>query len=227
MDSWCESLEITTGKMVIKMTMEELAREAFGPDFDPNEHMITPDSPDEDFADWLESQEAEDNEDDIGIIDYDETGRPKYQPGSQAAFIEDYCNEVRDSVEIKGFFRKIKYGIVKFLNKVFKFLNRKFDSDRINWLSRFFAAWQKAIEDNQIIETDGTIPITEEVCESLGWPKEYAHQRRYTLMDDIIDNVKRGYKILKAWFNEKVEEFKEWNSKPLTPESFFDNSVTL
>ena len=49
MDSWCESLEITTGKMVIKMTMDELAREAFGPDFDPNEHMITPDTPEEDF----------------------------------------------------------------------------------------------------------------------------------------------------------------------------------
>lgn len=226
MDSWCESLEITTGKMVIKMTMDELAREAFGPDFDPNEHMITPDTPEEDFLNWLEEQGA-DEDDDIGVITWDETGRPNYQPGSQAEFIENYCDEVRDSVEIKGFFRKAKYGIVKFLNKVFKFFNQKFDSDKINWMSRFFVAWQKAIEDNQIIETDGTIPITEEVCESLKWPKEYAHQRRYTLLDDIIDNIKKGYQILVAWFKEKIEEFKEWNSKPLTPESIFDNSITI
>lgn len=226
MDSWCESLEITTGKMVIKMTMDELAREAFGPDFDPNEDMITPDTPEEDFLNWLEEQGV-DEDDDIDVITWDETGRPNYQPGSQAEFIENYCDEVRDSVEIKGFFRKIKYGIIKFLNKVFKFFNQKFDSDKINWLSRFFAAWQKAIEDNQIIETDATIPITEEVCESLGWSKEYAHQRRYTLLDDIIDNIKKGYQILKAWFQEKVEEFKEWNSKPLTPESIFDNSITI
>lgn len=226
MDSWCESLEITTGKMVIKMTMDELAREAFGPDFDPNEHMITPDTPEEDFMNWLEEQGV-DEDDDIDVITWDETGRPNYQPGSQAEFIENYCDEVRDSVEIKGFFRKIKYGIIKFLNKVFKFFNQKFDSDKINWMSRFFAAWQKAIEDNQIIETDGTIPITEEVCESLKWPKEYAHQRRYTLLDDIIDNIKKGYQILVAWFKEKVEEFKEWNSKPLTPESIFDNSITI
>lgn len=226
MDSWCESLEITTGKMVIKMTMDELAREAFGPDFDPNEDMITPDTPEEDFLNWLEEQGA-DEDDDIDVITWDETGRPNYQPGSQAEFIENYCDEVRDSVEIKGFFRKIKYGIIKFLNKVFKFFNQKFDSDKINWLSRFFAAWQKAIEDNQIIETDATIPITEEVCESLGWSKEYAHQRRYTLLDDIIDNIKKGYQILKVWFNEKVEEFKDWNSKPLTPESIFDNSITI
>lgn len=226
MDSWCESLEITTGKMVIKMTMDELAREAFGPDFDPNEHMITPDTPEEDFMNWLEEQGV-DEDDDIDVITWDETGRPNYQPGSQAEFIENYCNEVRDSVEIKGFFRKIKYGIIKFLNKVFKFFNQKFDSDKINWMSRFFAAWQKAIEDNQIIETDGTIPITEDVCESLKWPKEYAHQRRYTLLDDIIDNIKKGYQILVAWFQEKVEEFKEWNSKPLTPESIFDNSITI
>lgn len=226
MDSWCESLEITTGKMVIKMTMDELAREAFGPDFDPNEDMITPDTPEEDFLNWLEEQGV-DEDDDIDVIDWNETGRPNYQPGSQAEFIENYCDEVRDSVEIKGFFRKIKYGIIKFLNKVFKFFNQKFDSDKINWLSRFFAAWQKAIEDNQIIETDATIPITEEVCESLGWSKEYAHQRRYTLLDDIIDNIKKGYQILKAWFQEKVEEFKEWNSKPLTPESIFDNSITI
>lgn len=226
MDSWCESLEITTGKMVIKMTMDELAREAFGPDFDPNEHMITPDTPEEDFMNWLEEQGV-DNDDDIDVITWDETGRPNYQPGSQAEFIENYCDEVRDSVEIKGFFRKIKYGIIKFLNKLFKFFNQKFDSDKINWMSRFFAAWQKAIEDNQIIETDGTIPITEDVCESLKWPKEYAHQRRYTLLDDIIDNIKKGYQILVAWFKEKVEEFKEWNSKPLTPESIFDNSITI
>lgn len=226
MDSWCESLEITTGKMVIKMTMDELAREAFGPDFDPNEHMITPDTPEEDFMNWLEEQGV-DEDDDIDVITWDETGRPNYQPGSQAEFIENYCDEVRDSVEIKGFFRKIKYGIIKFLNKVFKFFNQKFDSDKINWMSRFFAAWQKAIEDNQIIETDGTIPITEDVCESLKWPKEYAHQRRYTLLDDIIDNIKKGYQILVAWFKEKVEEFKEWNSKPLTPESIFDNSITI
>lgn len=226
MDSWCESLEITTGKMVIKMTMDELAREAFGPDFDPNEHMITPDTPEEDFMNWLEEQGVSDD-DDIDVITWDETGRPNYQPGSQAEFIENYCDEVRDSVEIKGFFRRIKYGIIKFLNKVFKFFNQKFDSDKINWMSRFFAAWQKAIEDNQIIETDGTIPITEDVCESLKWPKEYAHQRRYTLLDDIIDNIKKGYQILKAWFKEKVEEFKEWNSKPLTPESIFDNSITI
>lgn len=226
MDSWCESLEITTGKMVIKMTMDELAREAFGPDFDPNEHMITPDTPEEDFMNWLEEQGVSDD-DDIDVITWDETGRPNYQPGSQAEFIENYCDEVRDSVEIKGFFRKIKYGIIKFLNKVFKFFNQKFDSDKINWMSRFFAAWQKAIEDNQIIETDGTIPITEDVCESLKWPKEYAHQRRYTLLDDIIDNIKKGYQILVAWFKEKVEEFKEWNSKPLTPESIFDNSITI
>lgn len=226
MDSWCESLEITTGKMVIKMTMDELAREAFGPDFDPNEDMITPDTPEEDYLNWLEEQGV-DEDDDIDVITWDETGRPNYQPGSQAEFIENYCDEVRDSVEIKGFFRKIKYGIIKFLNKVFKFFNQKFDSDKINWLSRFFAAWQKAIEDNQIIETDATIPITEEVCESLGWSKEYAHQRRYTLLDDIIDNIKKGYQILKAWFQEKVEEFKEWNSKPLTPESIFDNSITI
>lgn len=226
MDSWCESLEITTGKMVIKMTMDELAREAFGPDFDPNEHMITPDTPEEDFMNWLEEQGV-DNDDDIDVITWDETGRPNYQPGSQAEFIENYCDEVRDSVEIKGFFRKIKYGIIKFLNKAFKFFNQKFDSDKINWMSRFFAAWQKAIEDNQIIETDGTIPITEDVCESLKWPKEYAHQRRYTLLDDIIDNIKKGYQILVAWFKEKVEEFKEWNSKPLTPESIFDNSITI
>lgn len=226
MDSWCESLEITTGKMVIKMTMDELAREAFGPDFDPNEHMITPDTPEEDFLNWLEEQGA-DEDDDIDVITWDETGRLNYQPGSQAEFIENYCDEVRDSVEIKGFFRKIKYGIIKFLNKVFKFFNQKFDSDKVNWMSRFFAAWQKAIEDNQIIETDATIPITEEVCESLGWPKEYAHQRRYTILDDIIDNIKKGYQILKAWFKEKVEEFKEWNSKPLTPESIFDNSITI
>lgn len=226
MDSWCESLEITTGKMVIKMTMDELAREAFGPDFDPNEHMITPDTPEEDFMNWLEEQGV-DEDDDIDVITWDETGRPNYQPGSQAEFIENYCDEVRDSVEIKGFFRKIRYGIIKFLNKVFKFFNRKFDSDKINWMSRFFAAWQKAIEDNQIIETDGTIPITEDVCESLKWPKEYAHQRRYTLLDDIIDNIKKGYQILVAWFKEKVEEFKEWNSKPLTPESIFDNSITI
>lgn len=226
MDSWCESLEITTGKMVIKMTMDELAREAFGPDFDPNEHMITPDTPEEDFMNWLEEQGV-DKDDDIDVITWDETGRPNYQPGSQAEFIENYCDEVRDSVEIKGFFRKIKYGVIKFLNKVFKFFNQKFDSDKINWMSRFFAAWQKAIEDNQIIETDGTIPITEDVCESLKWPKEYAHQRRYTLLDDIIDNIKKGYQILVAWFEEKVEEFKEWNSKPLTPESIFDNSITI
>lgn len=226
MDSWCESLEITTGKMVIKMTMDELAREAFGPDFDPNEHMITPDTPEEDFMNWLEEQGV-DEDDDIDVITWDETGRPNYQPGSQAEFIENYCDEVRDSVEIKGFFRKMKYGIIKFLNKLFKFFNQKFDSDKINWMSRFFAAWQKAIEDNQIIETDGTIPITEDVCESLKWPKEYAHQRRYTLLDDIIDNIKKGYQILKAWFNEKVEEFKEWNSKPLAPESIFDNSITI
>ena len=226
MDSWCESLEITTGKMVIKMTMDELAREAFGPDFDPNEHMITPDTPEEDFMNWLEEQGVNED-DDIDVITWDETGRPNYQPGSQAEFIENYCDEVRDSVEIKGFFRKIKYGIIKFLNKVFKFFNQKFDSDKINWMSRFFAAWQKAIEDNQIIETDGTIPITEDVCESLKWPKEYAHQRRYTLLDDIIDNIKKGYQILVAWFKEKVEEFKEWNSKPLTPESIFDNSITI
>lgn len=226
MDSWCESLEITTGKMVIKMTMDELAREAFGPDFDPNEDMITPDTPEEDYLNWLEEQGV-DEDDDIDVITWDETGRPNYQPGSQAEFIENYCDEVRDSVEIKGFFRKIKYGIIKFLNKVFKFFNQKFDSDKINWLSRFFAAWQKAIEDNQIIETDATIPITEEVCESLGWSKEYAHQRRYTLLDDIIDNIKKGYQILKAWFQEKIEEFKEWNSKPLTPESIFDNSITI
>lgn len=226
MDSWCESLEITTGKMVIKMTMDELAREAFGPDFDPNEHMITPDTPEEDFMNWLEEQGV-DNDDDIDVITWDETGRPNYQPGSQAEFIENYCDEVRDSVEIKGFFRKIKYGIIKFLNKLFKFFNQKFDSGKINWMSRFFAAWQKAIEDNQIIETDGTIPITEDVCESLKWPREYAHQRRYTLLDDIIDNIKKGYQILKAWFQEKVEEFKEWNSKPLTPESIFDNSITI
>lgn len=226
MDSWCESLEITTGKMVIKMTMDELAREAFGPDFDPNEHMITPDTPEEDFMNWLEEQGVN-NDDDIDVITWDETGRPNYQPGSQAEFIENYCDEVRDSVEIKGFFRKIKYGIIKFLNKAFKFFNQKFDSDKINWMSRFFAAWQKAIEDNQIIETDGTIPITEDVCESLKWPKEYAHQRRYTLLDDIIDNIKKGYQILVAWFKEKVEEFKEWNSKPLTPESIFDNSITI
>lgn len=226
MDSWCESLEITTGKMVIKMTMDELAREAFGPDFDPNEHMITPDTPEEDFMNWLEEQGV-DEDDDIDVITWDETGRPNYQPGSQAEFIENYCDEVRDSVEIKGFFRKIKYGVIKFLNKVFKFFNQKFDSDKINWMSRFFAAWQKAIEDNQIIETDGTIPITEDVCESLKWPKEYAHQRRYTLLDDIIDNIKKGYQILVAWFKEKVEEFKEWNSKPLTPESIFDNSITI
>ena len=226
MDSWCESLEITTGKMVIKMTMDELAREAFGPDFDPNEHMITPDTPEEDFMNWLEEQGV-DEYDDIDVIDWNETGRPNYQPGSQAEFIENYCDEVRDSVEIKGLFRRIKYGIIKFLNKVFKFFNQKFDSDKINWMSRFFAAWQKAIEDNQIIETDGTIPITEDVCESLKWPKEYAHQRRYTLLDDIIDNIKKGYQILKAWFKEKVEEFKEWNSKPLTPESIFDNSITI
>ena len=208
------------------MTMDELAREAFGPDFDPNEHMITPDTPEEDFLNWLEEQGA-DEDDDIGVITWDETGRPNYQPGSQAEFIENYCDEVRDSVEIKGFFRKAKYGIVKFLNKVFKFFNQKFDSDKINWMSRFFVAWQKAIEDNQIIETDGTIPITEEVCESLKWPKEYAHQRRYTLLDDIIDNIKKGYQILVAWFKEKIEEFKEWNSKPLTPESIFDNSITI
>lgn len=208
------------------MTMDELAREAFGPDFDPNEHMITPDTPEEDFMNWLEEQGV-DEDDDIDVITWDETGRPNYQPGSQAEFIENYCNEVRDSVEIKGFFRKIRYGIIKFLNKVFKFFNRKFDSDKINWMSRFFAAWQKAIEDNQIIETDGTIPITEDVCESLKWPKEYAHQRRYTLLDDIIDNIKKGYQILVAWFKEKVEEFKEWNSKPLTPESIFDNSITI
>lgn len=208
------------------MTMDELAREAFGPDFDPNEHMITPDTPEEDFMNWLEEQGV-DNDDDIDVITWDETGRPNYQPGSQAEFIENYCDEVRDSVEIKGFFRKIKYGVIKFLNKLFKFFNQKFDSDKINWMSRFFAAWQKAIEDNQIIETDGTIPITEDVCESLKWPKEYAHQRRYTLLDDIIDNIKKGYQILKAWFQEKVEEFKEWNSKPLTPESIFDNSITI
>lgn len=226
MDSWCESLEITTGKMVIKMTMDELAREAFGPDFDPNEHMITPDTPEEDFMNWLEEQGV-DEDDDIDVVTWDETGRPNYQPGSQAEFIENYCDEVRDSVVIKGFFRKIKYGIIKFLNKAFKFFNQKFDSDKINWMSRFFAAWQKAIEDNQIIETDGTIPITEDVCESLKWPKEYAHQRRYTLLDDIIDNIKKGYQILVAWFKEKVEEFKEWNSKPLTPESIFDNSITI
>lgn len=208
------------------MTMDELAREAFGPDFDPNEHMITPDTPEEDFMNWLEEQGV-DEDDDIDVITWDETGRPNYQPGSQAEFIENYCDEVRDSVEIKGFFRKIKYGIIKFLNKLFKFFNQKFDSDKINWMSRFFAAWQKAIEDNQIIETDGTIPITEDVCESLKWPKEYAHQRRYTLLDDIIDNIMKGYQILKAWFNEKAEEFKEWNSKPLTPESIFDNSITI